>query len=260
MSSTSLRAIDAHPALGASAKPVCERLAWDSEFFGIHIGRLWGNRLTRERVDEALRWRRAYGIDCLYFLADASGSTTALIAATAGFRVVDIRCTYECSSLSRRPVLVAPAVRPFEPADLPALERIASENHRDTRFYFDGNFSQEHCDRLYATWIRRSCSGWADAVYVAGFQGEPVGYVTCHLDEAGCGSIGLIAVAPECRGQGFGQQLVTAALEHLQRRGVRRVEVVTQGRNIRSQQMYQRSGFILKNVEVWHHLWAKPQS
>jgi hypothetical protein len=36
--------------------------------------------------------------------------------------------------------------------------------------------------------------------------------------------------------------------------------VVTQGRNIRSQQMYQRSGFVLSRVEIWHHLWAEPDA
>jgi dTDP-4-amino-4,6-dideoxy-D-galactose acyltransferase len=255
MSSITLRAANGAQALGASAKRICERLPWDSEFFGINIARLWGQHLPPERAVEALRWCREQNVQCLYFLADASDALTARSAHEAGFRMVDVRTTYECNLAFRRPVLAAAAVRPFERDDLPALERIAAASHTDSRFYFDGRFDRQRCGELYATWIRRSCAGWADAVFTAGFAGAPVGYITCHVHDGGYGSIGLIAVDPESQGGGLGQQLVATALGYLRTRGIRRVEVVTQGRNIRSQQLYQRSGFSPSKVEIWYHLW-----
>ncbi len=244
---------DAHP--GAFATTGCEQLPWDSEFFGLKVGRLYGNRLTPERAAATLEWCREKGVGCLYFLADAADPQTAQAAEAAGFRFVDVRCTYEFELSPRRPGALSTAVRPFEPGDLPALERIASANHTDSRFYFDGGFRRERCDALFATWIRRSCSGWADAVFVAGFAGCPAGYITCHLRGQQNGSIGLIALDHQFRGHGFGQQLVSAALDYFRQRGVRRVEVVTQGRNVRSQQMYQRSGFAIRDFELWYHLW-----
>lgn len=250
MSSMSLPAIE----------PVCERLAWDSEFFGVAIGQVSGGSLTRDRAQEVLRWRAANGIACLYFLADARDAATSRIASGAGFRVVDVRCTYQAPIPARRLAPAHSVVRPFEPADMPDLERMASANHRDTRFYFDGHFDEKRCGELYAAWIRRSANGWADAVYVAERRGEPAGYVTCHIDVPGAGSIGLIGVGEEYRGQGLGRQLVAAAIEHLQRRGARRARVATQARNVPSQQLYQRSGFVLSKVEIWHHLWAGPKA
>src|SRR5271165_3005798 len=103
MPAADLQAFDRAPALSASADLLCEQLTWDSEFFGINIGRLWGDRLTPERIDAALRWRDEHGIDCLYFLADASDPSTARIAAGVGFRVVDFRCTYDFPVLSESP-------------------------------------------------------------------------------------------------------------------------------------------------------------
>ncbi len=240
---------------GKPSSRLCEQLPWDSEFFRLKIGRLYGNRLTPERASNALQWCRDNSIECLYFLADAADPLTAHAATASGFRFVDVRCTYECDLPPRRPSILSSAVRAFEPGDLPALERIAASNHSDSRFYFDGSFQRERCDELFATWIRRSCSGWADAVFVAGFAGSPVGYVTCHLRCHEFGSIGLIALEPQFQGHGLGQQLVAAALEYLGKRGARRVEVVTQGRNLRSQQLYQRCGFALRDFELWYHLW-----
>jgi dTDP-4-amino-4,6-dideoxy-D-galactose acyltransferase len=243
------------PVLDAARELVCERLAWDSQFFGFNIGRLWGNRLTPERAREAVRWCRDHAIRCLYFLADADDPATNQNAADAGFRMVDVRCTYECELPSWHPAVDSPAVRPYEPADLSAIERIAAANHTDSRFYFDSHFSRERCDELFAGWIRRSCAGLADAVFVAGFAGSPAGYITCHAGDGGRGSIGLFGVHPAFRGHGLGQQLAAVALKHLRSLGIQRVEVVTHGRNVRSQQMCQRSGFVIGSLELWYHLW-----
>ncbi len=241
--------------LDAAREALCERLAWDSQFFGFNIGRLWGNHLTPERAMEAARWCRDHAVKCLYFLADSGDAATQESAADAGFRMVDVRCTYQCELPSWRPPVDSPAVRPYEPADLPSIERIAAANHTDSRFYFDSHFSRERCDDLFAGWIRRSCAGLADAVFVAGFAGSPAGYITCHAGPDGAGSIELFGVHPAFRGHGLGQQLATAALKHLRSLGVQRVEVVTHGRNVRSQQMCQRSGFVLRSLELWYHLW-----
>ncbi len=150
----------------------------------------------------------------------------------------------------------SPAIRPVEDGDVPVLERIAAGSHRETRFYFDGGLSRERCDEMYASWIRRSCAGSADAVFVAGFSGAPAGYVTCHV-EKGRGSIGLIAVDEHFAGHGLGRQLVCSALDYFCSRGVKRVQVVTQGRNLRSQRLYQRLGFVLRDSQVWYHLWPR---
>jgi len=222
---------------------VIERLTWDSGFFGMGVGRLHAEALTPEVASQSHRWCRENQVACLYFL----GPETA--EAPPGFRMVDERVTLAWEA---HPVVAAiPAVRPFAAADLSVLEDIARQSHRNSRFYSDPVFDPARCDELYATWIRRSCEGWADAVFVATYEGLPAGYVTCKNE-----AIGLIAVAGAAQGRGLGRQLVTTAQHYFQSRGATSVTVVTQGRNRAARALYERCGFRVASAQYWYHFHA----
>ena len=126
---------------------------------------------------------------------------------------------------------------------------IARRSHRDSRFYHDPAFDRVRCDELYATWIRRSCQGWADTVLVATDHGQPAGYLTRKGN-----SIGLVAVADRARGRGLGTQLVQAAQRYFYSSGAAYAEVVTQGRNQAARELYLRCGFRVVNAQHWYHL------
>jgi dTDP-4-amino-4,6-dideoxy-D-galactose acyltransferase len=216
-----------------------EILEWDSEFFGRRIARIEADVITPAYEREVTHWCRRNGVACLYVL---SGSDSSL-------PLVDVRVTYEWkTSGAEQP---APSVRPFIPSDIAALEAIARKCHRDSRFYADGRFDAARCNEMYATWIRKSCNGWADHVCVATSQDEPTGYLTCHAN----GSIGLLAVAEQARGQSLGRQLVVAAQNYFRANGPEHVDVVTQGRNIAARGLYESCGFRLAGTRYWYHVW-----
>ncbi len=232
--------------------PVCEFLEWDSQFFGFRIGRVRQKQLRRESAAAALAWASKNRMDCLYLLTPDTEEETQAAAVANGFRQVDVRLTF-----ARAPESDATgigAVRPFRQGDEDALRAIARTSHTDSRFYYDTRFPRERCDALYDTWIRRSCDGWAQTVLVAESAGRAAGYLSCHLSE-GAGSIGLVAVEERCRGLGLGRQLVRAALKYFHAEGMKRVTVVTQGRNQASQRLYRSCGFQLETSEVWYHWW-----
>jgi len=231
---------------------VCEYLEWDSQFFGLRIARLTEPRLTSSSVASARRWCRTHQIDCLYFLADSDDAETVMIAQVNAFQLVDLRLTLEHGLNGE--IEPAPAVRAFQIADAVPLRAIARVSHRDSRFYYDKRFVRQQCDALYEAWIERSFGGWADAVLVAEWDGAPAGYITCHLAKE-VGSIGLFAVAPENQRRGLGQQLVAAALEYFRQNGMKQVTVVTQGRNVGSQRVYQHCGFLTQSIRLWYHCW-----
>ena len=62
-------------------------------------------------------------------------------------------------------------------------------------------------------------------------------------------------MAAEQRGIGLGTHLVNAALQFMLEKGRSRATVVTQGRNVASQRLYQRCGFITHAVELYYHRW-----
>ena len=239
-----------------NSNAVCEYLEWDSQFFGRRIARANISYLTEDLVAEIDAWCSSLGIDCLYFLAGSTDRQTARLAQVNEFRLVDVKLTLE---LQVGPTITGDSavsrVRSATEGDIPALRAIARTSHRDSRFYYDRNFPSHLCDELYATWIQRSCQGWATKVFVAGENEVIDGYVTCNLPNRFSAQIGLVGVADVAQGKGIGSELVSYAVRWFAQEGVEKVTVVTQGRNVRAQRLYQRSGFVTRSVDLWFHRW-----
>lgn len=235
----------------------CEFLPWDSDFFNLRIARARPGRLDPQAATEVETWCQVQQIDCVYLLVEAGDGPTIRLAERRGFQQVDIRLT-----LSRRLdelVQLKPRkeinVRPCRAEDVSALRAIAGASHSDTRFYFDPNFDRAACERLYQTWIEKSCHGYASQVLVACLGDQVAGYFSCDRLDAERGQIGLVGVAAAARGQQVGSALLEAGLGWFWEQGLRQVSVVTQGRNVPAQRLYQRQGFLTERVELWYHRW-----
>jgi dTDP-4-amino-4,6-dideoxy-D-galactose acyltransferase len=243
---------------------LCRELPWDSGFFAKKIARADAHRVDKNSLTEITDWCREREIDCLYFLADADDSETIRLLEGAGFHFVDIRTTLETKVTALRlfnpRIFLGPVdfrIRAGRLEDLPALRAIAGVSHVDSRFYNDGRFPPERCRNLYEVWIEKSVNGWAQAVLVAELNGEAVGYITCHFTSTKA-EIGLLGVGEKAQGRGLGQQLIAESLRWFQEQGVKEVTVVTQGRNIRAQRVYQKAGFLVRSIQLWYHFWRGP--
>lgn len=137
-----------------------------------------------------------------------------------------------------------------------AWRRLQKKIHTHTRFFFDQNFPRDKCKSLYATWIRRSCEDYADQVLTAHADGQAVGYITCKRLKDDEGQIGLFGVERQARGRGIGRSLVYAALDWFASKSIQTVRVVTQGRNISAQRLYQSCGFLTHSIQLWYHRWV----
>jgi dTDP-4-amino-4,6-dideoxy-D-galactose acyltransferase len=235
----------------------CTLLDWDSRFFARRIAQASGGRVDEPGLREVERWCAANAVDCLYFLADFDPLTLALLE-QHDFGLKDIRLTFRraLSSPAEEPARGELVVRPVAASDLPALEAIASRSHGDSRFYADERFGRAQADALFRAWIRNSAEGWADDVLVLARarMGPPLGYITGHR-RAGEGQIGLIAVAEEARGAGGATALVTALCARYVELGLTAMTVVTQGRNVSAQRLYQHLGFRSHAIGLWYHRW-----
>lgn len=232
---------------------LCERLDWDSRFFGVSIARAVPSRVDLVARDVILDWCRTQDIDCLYFLADEDADTMRVLE-NAAFSRVDDRVTLELQPI---PPVSSPQAdtRAACQSDIAALRHIAAVSHYDSRFYNDRHFDRERCDELYRVWIERSCQGWADHVVVVERDGNAVGYLTVHLREPDSASIGLVGVDPAYRRHGIGARLMDGALAWISGQSVTRVRTATQGRNAASQKFFQKAGFRLTGRAIWYHRW-----
>ena len=235
----------------------CRLLEWDTEFFGVRIGRIEITRLTADLMNEVLDWARRNQLRSLYFLCDPDHDESVGIAEANGFHFVDIRMVFakKLEGIFPRQSESLVQIRPFYPEALPSLQQIASSIYSDTRFYYDKHFDRQRVSEMYREWITKSCYSYADAVLVAHNEKLVAGYITCHLDSPQHGRIGLVGVDEHMYGVGVGTALVHSALEYFSRRGVSCVEVTTQGRNLSAQRLYQRAGFQTQSLHLWYHKW-----
>jgi dTDP-4-amino-4,6-dideoxy-D-galactose acyltransferase len=242
------------------ATPGCRLLEWDSAFFGLRIARADPSAVRGEAGRLLEQWCGLHDIDCVYLLADVADQSTIESAESAGFRLVDVRLTFDLKPSRAVPAASAfahGAVRTAGSDDVETLKAIARHSHRDTRFYADAHFDRRRCDDLYTTWIERSCHGWATRVIVAEVEGLAAGYVTCHVHTPREGQIGLVAVEASKRGRGLGVAMIDEALRWFASQNVARVSVVTQARNLKATRFYQRAGFSIMSIQLWYHKWLE---
>ena len=232
-----------------------EVLSWDSEFFGVRVARACSGQLSPEARDRLLKWCAAGRIELLYFLADPVPETIRE-AEQAGFDLMDVRIELSVPAAQMAKARADDAIRPARAADIAQLRGLAREAHRDSRFFADRRIPEARAAELFERWLVRDCvaseSGYA-AVVDDGAGAE--GYVTGKITGPGVGQIGLIAVGERVRGRGLGQALLGAAGSWFQSRGVEEVRVVTQGRNLAAQRLYQKVGFRTASLQLWYHKW-----
>jgi ribosomal protein S18 acetylase RimI-like enzyme len=243
-----------------SAEP-CQFLQWDTDFFGHRIARLNGNRLDPLIVQSVYAWSEANAIDCLYFLAEADDLHTIRLAEDHGFRLVEVRLNTERKLADWNPDTRARAaedvsIRFGRTEDIPAVQAIARNSYVDSRFYFDERFSKEKWQAYYQTWVKNSFEGRADLRLVAEKEGEIVGYITGLVAQGKPeGQYELTGVRESARKSGVGQELFRSGLDWYVRNGIGYVWLATQGRNIATQRMVQRNGFITKSCQLYYHKW-----
>jgi dTDP-4-amino-4,6-dideoxy-D-galactose acyltransferase len=238
-----------------------EPLPWDSGFFGHSIARVAGDRLTEKQCEGVLAEAAGSGIELLYFLATADDPETIRVAQHAGFQLVDVRVELEADAAAvtriDSPAPPGYALRRATAADVRVLRAIAAGAYTNSRFFADDRIDRSRAEELYATWIERSvCGDLADIVLVADLDGTPCAYITGRIRNDGA-SIGLLGVARSARGRGLGGRLVRSFAEFASDRGGTTVTVVTQGRNVNAQRIYQRCGFLTRSTNLWFHRWSR---
>jgi dTDP-4-amino-4,6-dideoxy-D-galactose acyltransferase len=242
--------------MSASHPVTCELLPWDTDFFGCRIARVCDDTMTQDQALQIDNWCQRNQVRAVYFLSRSDDPTTIQTAERNGFGLVDVRLTLERTMTS----LNKPAqssIRSFQPEDLLALQELARESHRDSRFFSDQNFPRQRVKDLYSTWITLETQGRSQIVFVAPTESnKAVGYISCHLDQpSNEGRIGLLGVDPEVRGRGIGKNLVLTTVDWFRSQGAPMVSVVTQGKNLAAQRLYQQCGFLTREMKFWFHKW-----
>jgi dTDP-4-amino-4,6-dideoxy-D-galactose acyltransferase len=238
-------------------KDPCALLPWDTDFFGFRVARVAADTLTPALCGQIDAWCGQNQIDCLYFIGRSDDPETTQLAERNQYHLVDIRVMME-RDIQRSENPSAIVTRAATPADLPVMREIAATSFRSARFHQDPRIPREKADALYVRWIEADLGGRADVVLVTGDGDQLRGYLSCYSHRDGdtaSGGFGIMGVHPKYRGLGVARGLVDAALNWFAERGTTRVSFPTQARNITTQRVFQRAGFLTYDVRLVYHKW-----
>lgn len=225
-------------------------LQWDSDFFGLHIGRAdlqtKADALYLRAMHEELK--RQY--DLLYiFDANAVGFEA------DGAQLVDEKILYCKPCEPRKQYEAVSFYQDASPSD--DLYRLALVSGGYSRFKLDERLPKGSYERLYNRWIENACPKEGTNKQILLFKDEQNvvrGMIT--IDYQGeLGHIGLVAVDTDVQHQGIGGKIMSTLDGYLFQQGVRTLEVPTQKANTDACRWYEKNGFTIQSVIPIYHWW-----
>jgi len=233
-----------------------EYLNWDSEFFNRRIARVTSGWVSTDEIERILSWAVEERIDCLYFLADGQQTSATGLAEEKGFHFVDLRVTF-IKDLTKPERTFIPTwhIRRAAEKDLSTLKEMARNAFQLSRFHVDDHFDQAKADLMYEVWVENDLRTTGHDIWVIDAEGQLAAYTSVSVKKDGKAQIGLVGTQAAWRGKGLALELQRFLSEELQNEGIEEVEVVTQGRNIPAQNLYQRAGYFTRSIDLWYHKW-----
>jgi len=233
-----------------------EFLNWDSNFFSRRIARLTTNCLTQETAKKVVTWACEEQIDCLYYLADGKEMSSARAAEDNGFHFVDLRVTMvKDLKKPEKPYIPNRHIRRAVEEDLGILKAMSRNAFHLSRFRADDHFDQEKADEMYEIWIENDLRMKGHDVWVIDVEGHLASFTSVIVNDEGKAQLGLAGTVDAWRGKGLSLELQHFINEELRNRDIEEVEIATQGRNIPAQNLFQRSGYYVRSIDLWYHKW-----
>jgi dTDP-4-amino-4,6-dideoxy-D-galactose acyltransferase len=231
-------------------------LNWDSDFFNRRIARVTSGCLRSDEIAPILAWAVEERIDCLYYLADGQETQSTRLVETNGFHLVDLRVTFiKDLTKPERPFIPSWHIRRADEKDLRTLKEMARNAFQLSRFHVDDHFDQAKADLMYEVWVENDLRTSGHDVWVIDAEGQLAAYSSVSVKQDGKAQIGLVGTQAAWRGKGLALELQRFICEELQNEGIEEVEVVTQGRNLPAQNLYQRAGYLISSIDLWYHKW-----
>ena len=227
-------------------------LHWDSDFFGLRIGR--ADILSPE---DALFLVARYEelkqqFDLLYVFDPNNIGFTA-----NGAQLVDEKILYSKPCEPRKQYSDISFFKQATPSD--DLYRLALVSGGYSRFKLDERLPQGSYERLYTRWIENACPKEGTNKQILTYldtNSIAKGMIT--IDYQGeLGHIGLVAVDTDCQHQGIGGKIMSTLDGYLFDLGVKTLEVPTQKANSDACRWYEKNGFTVQSRTQIYHWWLQ---
>lgn len=225
-----------------------DRLDWDSNFFGLRIGRVAINTIEDNSLLASQESQTRKDYDLLYVF-----SNHGLTFSAPGARLMDEKVVYSLSTFSNT-IIDKNIISWSENQGVPyELLHLALVSGKYSRFKLDDRLPNGSYERLYSRWIEQSVNhAIASDVFCYMIEGVPKGLVTLN-HKNGIGDIGLVAVHEDNHCCGIGSALMRHVIHYSKENNIQKLSVVTQLANVPACRLYEKSGFIIESIsDVWH--------
>ncbi|WP_321413378.1 GNAT family N-acetyltransferase [uncultured Desulfobacter sp.] len=231
-------------------------LQWDSQFFGLKIGKIVCNNenYTNELNQLVnLAKRMDYSLVYVFSLEHILLNEKELLKHNA--LLVDRKIVYQLKT-NKKMVKNDDCIFDYSKKQISKdLLNLTYKSGQYSRFLLDKKLPENAFENLYKAWIEKSLSKEiADKVFVAQINHIVIGFATLKIKD-GKGQIGLIAVSEQAQGQKIGSKLIDACILYLQEKSINKLIVHTQLANTQACGFYENYGFKKELITNIYHFW-----
>lgn len=225
------------------------KLPWDSEHFGVPMGRVehfyFKNPAAAESAYAGLQaWARKLKLRHLSVRLNYESQAAVNFLLGKGFQFITGKQMLRADT--RRASAPTPTAR-VRDEDLKALLGVAAGNFRANRFMLDPVLDKRKSAELYELWTSAELKKNRDRVVLLKERGRILGFSLLDKVRLGAGKhaglVNLIAVHKAAQGRGVGRRLLNLALARFKREGVRTVYANVVSTNYPSLGLFQACGF-----------------
>ena len=205
---------------------------FNSEIFKKRVGRISDvkGEENNDEIEHIVKIALAKDYDFLFIKINTLFQNTVNRLIKNGFNLISTQVTYclKCGNSNSQNIHLSEGVlfRRLEKKDIPQISNIAKISFSIDQFHVDKDLDDQLCDKYYEQWAINSCNGLADDVFVLD-NGEIIGFITVSY-QMNNGIVGLAAISPVFRGQGYFNLLIEKTIKELKNKGISMIYYGTQ--------------------------------
>lgn len=221
-----------------------KKLDWDSNFFGINVGRIDLLKGDVINIENLLAKYQKENYKLLYVFSEEP--------LNIDIQPIDIKVVYSISVVENMKSLeVLSEVKKATPQ----IYSLAYRSGNHSRFKLDKNIPIEKFEEFYTLWVDNSLSGeFADKVFKYEIDSKEAGFVTVTISDS-VATIGLIAVDENFGRMGIGSKLINSTKRFAAYNACDEIRVATQLNNKEACAFYEKNGFSIYSKTYIYHLW-----